>query len=121
VYKKAFDPSLQSNPQSSIITVDFRKKQRMVSDHSTSTIKGSFVDKLSPHDSSLDGMIAKLTVMWTGFFAGIGLSDLFTLASLVYVLLNIFVLVRDKIVKRKADILKSRESDTDNGNLSSGD
>lgn len=80
------------------------------------------MDKLSPHDSSLDGMIAKLTVMWTGFFAGIELSDLFTLASLIYVLLNIFVLVRDKIIKRKVDILKARESGTTGpGNFSSGD
>lgn len=89
----------------------------MNSDHSTtSTIKGSFVDKLSPHDASWDGMVAKLSVMWAGFFAGISLSDLFTLASLIYVLLNIFVLVRDKIVKRKTQV-----SDTSPGNISSGD
>jgi len=63
--------------------------------------KDSIVSKLSPTDTSLEGLLAKLGVSWTGLLAGVGLSDIFTLASLVYVLLNIYVLVRDKIIRKE--------------------
>jgi hypothetical protein len=75
--------------------------------HPTSDInlKESFVSKLSPTDSSLEGLLAKLALAWAGWFGGVTLSDVFTLASIVYVVLNIYVLVRDKIIaprKRKS-------------------
>ena len=73
--------------------------------HSTSSetvLEGRFVDKLSLTDSSLPGMLSKLGVAWIGFVAGIGLSDVFTIASIIYVCLNIYVLIRDKLFIRRA-------------------
>lgn len=72
--------------------------------------KDSIVSKLSPHDSSVEGLLAKLSVAWSGFFAGIQLSDIFTLASLIYVLLNIYVLVRDKVLVKKKQIESDQTS-----------
>jgi p-aminobenzoyl-glutamate transporter AbgT len=66
---------------------------------SDTNFKETFVSKLSPNDSSLEGLLAKLAVAWAGWFGGVTLSDVFTFASIVYVALNIFVLVRDKIVE----------------------
>lgn len=68
-----------------------------------SHLKDSIVGRLSPHDSSIEGMLAKLAVAWTGFAGGITLSDIFTFASIVYVCLNIFVLVRDKLLRNKGE------------------
>lgn len=73
------------------------------------------MSKLSPTDSSLEGLLAKLSVAWTGFFAGIQLSDIFTLASLIYVLLNIYVLVRDKVLVKKKHTDSEQDSNTPSG------
>lgn len=82
-----------------------------------SLFKGTLVGKLSPHDASLEGMLAKLGVAWAGFFGGITLGDIFTLASLIYVLLNIYVLIRDKIIlpriDRKRLLRQQAEEDSD--------
>jgi len=63
---------------------------------------------LSSHDSSLEGLMAKLGIAWVGYFIGLSLQEFLTLAltfaSLVYVLFNTFVLVRDQVLrKRKLD------------------
>lgn len=85
--------------------------------------KGSFVNKLSLQDSSLEALASKVSVAYLGFFAGISLSDIFTLASIIYVLLNIYVLVRDKIFhksphRRSTDSHPQNQRDSD---ISSGD
>lgn len=79
---------------------------------SDTNLKETFVGKLSPNDSSLEGLVAKSAVAWIGWFGGITLSDVFTLASIIYVLLNIYVLVRDKIIApRRQKIKQDHERD----------
>lgn len=74
------------------------------------SLKETIVGRLSPHDSSIEGMLAKLFAAWLGFFGGVTLSDVFTFASIVYVCLNIWVLLRDKIFKRRTE--KSTEDNS---------
>lgn len=83
------------------------------------TLKETIVGRLSPHDSSIEGMLAKLFVAWTGFLGGVNLSDVFTFASIVYVCLNIFVLIRDKLLRNQGEKLKKDENK--GGDISSGD
>jgi hypothetical protein len=72
------------------------------------SLKDSIVGRLSPHDSSAEGFLAKLGVISAGWLGGITVSDLLTFASLVYVCLNTVVLIRDKILKRRTE--KSTDS-----------
>lgn len=69
--------------------------------------KGSFVGKLSVHDSSLEALFAKLGVAWLGYFVGLNLQEwltlLFTALSVVYVFFNTYVLIRDKVLKKRKD------------------
>jgi hypothetical protein len=81
------------------------------------TIKDSIMGRLSPHDSSIEGMLAKLFAAWLGFFGGVTLSDVFTFASIVYVCLNIFVLIRDKFLRNQGE----KVTDKVEGKESSGD
>jgi hypothetical protein len=87
------------------------------SSHTKLTAKEMIVGRLSPHDSSVEGMLAKLFAAWLGFFGGVTLSDVFTFASIVYVCLNIFVLIRDKILKNQG----IKPTDKDGGKDSSGE
>lgn len=59
------------------------------------------VNKFSPSDASAEGLAAKLSVALLGWLGGITLTEVLTLASLVYMILNIYVLVRDKIVSNR--------------------
>lgn len=112
---------------SAILIVDFGKKRLMQSKSPLKTTiqeESSFVNRLSLQDSSLEALAAKVGVAWIGFFAGIGLSDIFTLASIIYVVLNIYVLVRDKIFhkspsRRSIDARPQdrRDPNTDHGSL----
>lgn len=45
---------------------------------------------------------AKMGAVWTGTVLGMQLSDLVLLATLVYTLLQIYVLIRDKVRDHKA-------------------
>jgi hypothetical protein len=81
------------------------------------TLKETIVGRLSPHDSSIEGMLAKTFAAWLGFFGGVTLSDVFTFASIVYVCLNIFVLVRDKLLRNKGEKVTGES----NGKDSSGE
>ncbi len=67
------------------------------------SLKDSVVGRLSPHDSSAEGFLAKLGVISAGWLGGLTISDLLTFASLVYVCLNIWVLLRDKVFKKRTD------------------
>lgn len=71
--------------------------------HTKPNLKDSIVGRLSPHDSSAEGFLAKLGVILAGGLGGVTISDLLTFASLVYVCLNIWVLLRDKVFKRRAE------------------
>ena len=67
---------------------------------------------MSTHDSShTDGaaVAAKLAVVWTGTFFGIKLSDLVLLATLCYTLLQIGILVWDRVIKPWRDSRKVKE------------
>lgn len=88
--------------------------------------KDSFMYKLSPHDHSLDGLTLKLSAAWTSYFtgtkletmfAGIQLGDILTALSIVYVFLNIYVLLRDKVLRSRKEAAadKRAESDTSSG------
>lgn len=81
-------------------------------------LKDSIVGRLSPHDSSAEGFLAKLGVILTGWLGGVTISDLLTFASLVYVCLNIFVLISDKILKKQG---KKVADKVDGGKDSSGE
>lgn len=59
------------------------------------------MNKFSPSDASAEGLAAKLSVALLGWLGGITLTEVLTLASLVYMILNIYVLVRDKIVSNR--------------------
>jgi hypothetical protein len=70
------------------------------------------MNKFSPSDASAEGLAAKMTVAILGWLGGITLTEVLTLASLIYMMLNIYVLVRDKIVRahRKEKLDRSTES-----------
>lgn len=74
--------------------------------------RGSFVYKLSLRDHSFDGLLIKLSAAWTSYFtgtklenmfAGIALADVLTALSIVYVFLNIYVLLRDKVLRTRKE------------------
>lgn len=89
--------------------------------------KGSFVDKLSPHDHSLNGLLLKLSAAWTSYFtgtkleamfAGLELSDILTALSIVYVFLNIYVLLRDKVLRTRKEAVADKRAESE---ISSGE
>ena len=47
----------------------------------------------------LGNMLGKLGIVWTGFLAGIKLGDLVLIATLIYTLLQISVLVMERIIR----------------------
>lgn len=71
--------------------------------------------KLSPHDSSIEALLAKLGVAWLSYFVGLNLQEWLSLTltalSVIYVFFNTYVLIRDRVMRRR------RES-TDFGKLS---
>ncbi len=96
------------------ILVDFRKKRSMNFHRNSNPIdsKGSFVEKLSLHDHSMNGLLVKLSAAWTSYFtgtklehmfAGLELGDVLTALSIVYVFLNIYVLLRDKVLRTRKE------------------
>ena len=74
--------------------------------------------KLSPNDSSFEALFAKLGVVWLAYFVGLNLQEwlsmALTFASLTYVIVNTYVLIRDKIVRYK-------KMKTDFGSLNEGE
>ncbi len=84
----------------------------------TTNQKGSFVGKLSPHDASIEALLAKLGVAWLSYFVGLNLQEwlslALTFASLVYVIFNTYVLIRDRVMRRRTE-------SADFGKLSEGD
>lgn len=70
------------------------------------------MDKLSLHDHSMNGLLLKLSAAWTSYFtgtkietmfAGLELGDVLTALSIVYVFLNIYVLLRDKVLRTRKE------------------
>lgn len=63
--------------------------------------------KLSPHDSSVEALFAKLGVAWLGYFVGLNLQEwltlVFTMLSVVYVFFNTYVLIRDRVMRRRRE------------------
>lgn len=62
-------------------------------------------------------MLGKLGVVWAGFFAGIKLGDLVLLATLVYTILQICILVMERIIRpfmaaRAAEKLRAEKLDS---------
>lgn len=63
--------------------------------------------KLSPHDSSVEALLAKLGVAWLSYFVGLNLQEwltlVFTALSILYVFFNTFVLIRDRVMRRRRE------------------
>lgn len=51
------------------------------------------------HQDAVGNIMGKLGIAWVGFFAGISLSDLALLATLVYTSLQIGILMWEKVIK----------------------
>ena len=52
-----------------------------------------------PTTESLGAALGKVGIVWGGLFVGISLGDIVLLATLVYTLLQIYLLVAERIVK----------------------
>lgn len=84
-------------------------------------LKGNKVsDPVTNHDVSSAAI--KIAAVWTGTLFGLKLSDLVLLATLFYTLLQIGILIADRIVKpwlaaRKDCVLETDSSTSNHGNL----
>lgn len=51
------------------------------------------------HQDAVGNILGKLGIAWAGFFAGISLSDLVLIATLIYTCIQTGVLIWEKIIK----------------------
>ena len=70
----------------------------------TQTSEGTNVST-EPTQEALGSMLGKLGLVWAGFFAGVSLKDALQIAvlvaTLVYTVIQCYILVRDKILNRR--------------------
>jgi hypothetical protein len=70
-----------------------------------------------PQQEALMSMLGKITLVWTGFFAGVSLKDALQvavlLATLVYTVIQIWILFRDKILRDKVKKAQIRQDIAD--------
>jgi len=73
----------------------------MLDKHRTNAMdfRATQLEQISSQPETTGNIVGKLGIVWTGFFAGIKLGDLVLLATLVYTVLQIGLLVYERIIK----------------------